>query len=74
MLPILKRPRWQPDASMGDPEVGDWSAHCRWQDGIKDRIRALGFQGESIWELADAMAVEFERLESLRREGRLVIT
>lgn len=59
---------------MGDPEVGDWSAHRRWQNGVCEKIRGLGFVGMGIWELADAMAAKFEELERLKREGRLVIS
>lgn len=70
---LLSSPRWTPDPTIGDPTVGNWREHCRWMDGILERARGLGFEG-NIWEIADGMAAAFEQLNELHAKGKMVIT
>lgn len=54
-------------------EVDVWTAYQRECERIKDRLRAQGFVGEDIWELAEAAVVAFERMNELHAAGKITI-
>lgn len=54
--------------------VDIWVLYQMECERIKSRLRALGFEGEDIWELAEAAAGKFEQLNGLHAAGRLTIT
>ena len=61
-------------ASEYERELDVWDRYLAECEHIKARLRALGFEGEDVWTLAEQAASRFEQLNELHAAGRITIT